>query len=261
MLLSMLMVVIPALGQVVVQERTRMFIAEAEKRIFPCKDVTSGWSMHQISRGGTTIVSMSTSEYNMDGDEVWFNNTYNYSSLSGTLVAVPIGDFKVESSFLYCKPGSMSTLTGLVVSVEVQLSAGAKHPTEQAMQKAVKDMVCTGMALSSANGGKPMRIAALKKTVCRRFGGKNPRPHYNAKDGKVYLLVEDCQLSKGDPTFVPATPEGASRKEREKLVKLHRDNDRGGVTYIGLRTEIHPEGSQHIHDRIQPSENVSVITF
>lgn len=223
---------------------------EAERRLFPAADNLVGWSQHQISRGGSTYAFSSTTEYDMDGRAVCSSWDSYSRILSGTLVAVPIGDFKVESAFVYRASSGIPCLTGLVVSVEVQLSTGAKTPNEQAMLKTVRDLACVGMALSKGNGGKPMRIMSLKKSACRRFGGKNPRPHYDAPSGKVFILMEDCKLANGDSTFVPATPEGATRGEREKLAKLHRDKDNGGVRVFTSITEIHPVGSSHIHDRI-----------
>lgn len=219
----------------------RMLFAEAEKAFFPGNDREVGWGEHQIARGGKELIVDERGARGPFGLPGWYNTTVTTVNRAGTVVAVPVGDFQVHAYFEYSAPGAAaSCLTGAVVWVEVQISSGASTPTEMVMHNAVKNLTVSGMALPQANGGKPMRIMALRKSAGRRFGGKNPRAHFDAPSGRVYLVLEDCRAANADPTYVPATPEGLSARDRQKLVTLRKDEDKGGLTLCHALTDIHP---------------------
>ena len=215
---------------------------EAEKQLQLANNMKEGWTAHTIRRGGTSYFSSITREFDGSGRQVGGSWVNNVKSLSGTVAAVPIGDFKTAKDFLYRgknRSGSNTVLTGKVVSVEIQISVGASTPTEAVMQRSVENLVKVGVPLPAAAGAKPGRINSLLESAKRRFGARNAKARFDAAGGKVDLFLFDCLEEKGDVTFMPATPHGASKEERQKLAKtLEHDKDRGGTTYTTVETDI-----------------------
>ena len=222
----------------------------AEKALGMATDVKVGWGSHCVRRGGQSFAFFATREYDMDGDLVADGWTQVSTSRSGTVAAVPIGDFTEFCEFSYkgvSRSGVGSELTGKVVSVEIQISTGSNTPTEMVMQRSVENLVKTGVPLPAASGAKPGRILPLLDSAKRRFGARTAKVRYDGKVGKVDIFLFDCQAASADETFVPATPQGLSKEERMKLAKsLKPDTDKGGTTIYSSETEIIPAGSRRI---------------
>lgn len=216
--------------------------AAAEKALGLANNVKTGWSAHFIRRGGQTYVFSETREYDLGGNLVANNWMQNSTSRSGTVAAVPVGDFAEFCGFSYngtSRSGVGAVLTGMVVSVQIQISGGASTPAEAVMQRSVENLVRTGVPLPATAGAKPGRILPILESAKRRFGARIAKPRYDAANGKVDLFLFDCQPGTADATFVPATPQGLSKDERTRIAKsLRPDTDKGGTTYIRSETEV-----------------------
>ena len=220
----------------------------AEKALGMATDVKVGWGSHCVRRGGKSFAFFATREYDMDGDLVADGWTQVSTSHSGTVAAVPIGDFTEFCEFSYkgvSRSGVGSVLTGKVVSVEIQISTGANTPTEMVMQRSVENLVKTGVPLPAASGAKPGRILPLLDSAKRRFGARTAKVRYDGKVGKVDIFLFDCQAD-GD-LVADGWTQGLSKEERMKLAKsLKPDTDKGGTTIYSSETEIIPAGSRRI---------------
>lgn len=222
----------------------------AEKALGLSDNVRTGWSGHFIRRGGQTITYDETREYDHYGNLVASSWSQNSTTRSGTVAAVPIGDFAEFCAFSYrgqSRNGVGTVLTGKVVSVQIQISAGSSIPSEPVMQRAVENLVKTGVPLPATAGAKPGRILPILESAKRRFGARIAKARYDGKNGKVDVFLFDCQPSTADETFVPATPQGISRDERIQRAKsLKPDTDKGGTVYQSTVTEIDPYGSVRV---------------
>lgn len=232
----------------------------AEKALGLANSVKAGWGSHCIRRGGQSFSFTETREYDLDGGMVANSWTQNSTSRSGTVAAVPIGDFAEFCEFSYkgvSRGGSSSVLTGKVVSVEIQISAGASTPAEMVMQRSVENLVKTGVPLPAASGAKPGRILPILDSAKRRYGARTAKVRYDGKDGKVDIFLFDCQAESADETFVPATPQGMTKEGRAKLAKsLKPDTDKGGTTIYSSETEIIPVGSRRVPFNGEPCQVV-----
>lgn len=222
----------------------------AEKALRLDDNVKTGWSGHFIRRGGQTVTYAETREYDLYGNLVANSWSQNSTTRSGTVAAVPIGDFAEFCEFGYrglSRHGVGTVLTGKVVSVQIQISAGSSTPSETVMQRSVENLVKTGVPLPASAGAKPGRILPILESAKRRFGARIAKVRYDGGNGKVDIFLFDCQPSDGDETFLPATPQGISREERVRRAKtLKPDADRGGTVYRSTVTEIDPYGSTRI---------------
>jgi len=241
------LVVLPLLVLAGDGKKPPLRFAAAEKIIFPETDVTEGWGSHQVARGGIAVGYIERQRYDELGYRTGSDWTRYSSNHTGSVIAVPVGDFVPVYAFEHLGSDGYSCCTGLVVSVDIQISSGSKSPSEMAMHQSVKNLVNSGMAVPATNGGKAGHLMSLKRSGARRFGAKNVRPHYDAVGGKVYLLMEDCDPEKADPTYVPGTPDNLSRQERARLNPLHRDEDKGGATVFWAISELHPIGSRYLN--------------
>lgn len=232
----------------------------AEKALGLDDNVKVGWGAHCIRRGGKTITTFATREYDMEGDVVASSWVQNSSSLSGTVAAVPIGDFAEFCEFSYkgkSRGGVTAVLTGKVVSVEIQISTGANTPTEMVMQRSVENLVKTGVPLPTATGAKPGRILPILDSAKRRYGARSAKARYDGNSGKVDVFLFDCQPDSADETYAPATPQGMTKAERIKHAKsLKPDTDRGGTSVYSSETEIIPVGSRRVPFNGEPCEIV-----
>lgn len=222
----------------------------AEKALDLDGNVKVGWGAHCIRRGGKTFTSSETREYDMAGGVVASSLVQSSSSRSGTVAAVPIGDFAEFCEFGYqgtSRSGVGSVLTGKVVSVEIQISTGANTPTEMVMQRSVENLVKTGVPLPTASGAKPGRILPVLESAKRRYGARAAKARYDGRSGKVDIFLFDCQEGLADESFVPATPQGMTRDARLRFAKsLKPDTDKGGTAVYSSETEIVPVGSRRI---------------
>ena len=232
----------------------------AEKALGLANNVKVGWGSHCIRRGGQVFASFATREYDMAGDVVANSSTQFSSSHSGTVAAVPIGGFAEFCEFTYkgvSRSGVSSVLTGKVVSVEIQISAGASTPSEMVMQRAVENLVKTGVPLPAASGAKPGRVLPVLDSAKRRYGARIAKARYDGMSGKVDIFLFDCRAETADESFMPATPQGMSKEERMKLAKsLKPDTDKGGTTFYSSETEIIPVGSRRIPFNGEPCQIV-----
>lgn len=221
---------------------------EAEKRHLPAKDVKTGWRC--VSRGGSTIVSHVTREYDLNGNQVGGSSFFNSTSHSGTVAAVPLGDFNVLERFLYrgtSRGGSTTNLCGMLVSVKVQISTGNGSPADMVKQRAVENMTKSGVPLPAATGAKPGRLLPVLESAKRRFGARNAKPRYDAQNGFVLILLLDCSPALADDSYLPATLQGSSREQRLASAKqLQESEDKGGLRVFASETEIIPVGSRRV---------------
>ena len=231
----------------------------AEKKLGLVDNVKTGWGGHCIRRGGQTFSYSATREYDNNGNLVANSWTQNSISRSGTVAAVPIGDFAEACEFGYrgvSRSGASTVLTGRVVSVEIQISAGAATPTEMVMQRAVENLVKSGVPLPADSGARPGRILPLLESAKRRYGARTAKVRYDGASGKVDLFLFDCLAQSADETFVPATPQGMTKEGRLKFAKsLKPDTDRGGTKYITSETVITPGGARRIPSNGNPYQN------
>lgn len=223
---------------------------EAELKHMPPRDIKTGWGAHCVARGGTTIISNVTREYDMNGNQVGGSSFMHTSSHSGTVAAVPIGDFKPLTEFQYrgtSRSGGNAVLQGKLVSVTIQISTGNSTPTDLVMQRSVENLVKTGVPLPAASGAKPGKLLSLIESAKRRFGARLVKPRYDAAAGEVLLLLLDCMAEKADDSYLPATQQGLSREQRLSSVStLKKSADKGHFTVIQSETEILPNGSRRI---------------
>ena len=217
----------------------------AEEALALNAGVKTGWRSHFIRRGGETIVIDRTQSYNHAGNVVASSSTVTTSSRSGTVAAVPIGDFIPCREFTYRSSGAVAT--GRVVSVEIQISGGATAPSELVMQRAVENLVKTGVPLPASAGAKPGRLLSLAESAKRRYGAKIVKPRYDAAGGKVDLFLFNCLDGNADETFRPATPQGLSKEGRIKLAtSLKPDTDKGGTKVFSSERTVVPSGGKVI---------------
>ena len=217
----------------------------AEARYLPVKDVKVGWGKHCVARGGTTIVSDVTREFNWDGEQIGHSATMSLSSHSGAVAAVPIGDFEKLEEFAY--KSSTGIQTGRLVSVAIQISTGNSTPAELVMQRAVENLVKAGVPLPAAVGAKPGRLLPLSDVAKKRFGARVAKTRYDADSGHVFFLLLDCKPAAADETYLPSTPQGYTRKQREEMAqKLERSEDKGGVRVFATERAIIPAGTPNI---------------
>ena len=226
-------------------------LASAQKELFAGKDVKSGWGAHTAARGGDSYFLNETRWYGMEGEQIGHSSTMNSSKHSGTIAAVPIGDFEVKQTFAYTganREGTSTVLTGKVVSVTVQISTGGvKSPSEHVMQRSVENMVKSGVPLPPATGGKPGRLVSLLTAAKKRFGARLAKPRYDALAGKVDIFLQDCLDGDADSSYLPATPEGLSREQRLAMAKkLEKTADKGSVSVFSTETEVIPVGSRRV---------------
>ena len=252
--------VLGLVGQAAPDEEVLKSQQEAELRHLPAKDIKTGWGGHCVARGGTTIISHVTREYDMDGYQVGGSSFVNTSSHSGTVAAVPIGDFKPLTDFRYrgtSRTGGSAVLQGKLVSVSVQISTGNGRPAEMVMQRAVENMVKSGVPLPAATGAKPGKLLSLVECAKRRYGARIVKPRYDAAAGEVLLLLLDCLVEKADETYLPATQQGLSREQRQESVgALQKSADKGHFTIRATETEIIPVGGRRIPFNGAPAEIV-----
>lgn len=217
----------------------------AETRHLPQSDKKEGWGAYCVSRGGTKIFSSVTREYNMAGDQIAGSSFFNSSSHAGTVAAVPIGDFESLEEFSY--KTSSGVQTGRLISVAVQISAGNGTPAEMVMQRAVENLIKSGVPLPPASGAKPGRLLPVLDTAKKRYGARIAKVRYDAPSGHVLILLLDCKPEKADETYLPATLQGYTQKQRAEMAKaLKRGTDQGGLSIHSRETEIIPEGSRRI---------------
>ena len=187
------------------EENIRVFkdLASAKKELFAGKDVKSGWGSHTAARGGNTYFISETRWYDMEGEQVGHSSTISSSKHSGTVAAVPIGDFEVKQTFVYSgknRDGTSTVLTGKVVSVIVQISTGGvKLPAEHVMQRSVENMVKSGVPLPPATGAKPGRLVSLLTAAKKRFGARIAKPRYDARAGKLLPGLRAPEKRGNDP--------------------------------------------------------------
>lgn len=211
----------------------------AEAQHLPGPDKKVGWSAYCVARGGTTIISGQTREFDEDGDQVGYSTTLNVTSHSGAVAAVPIGDFEPLEQFAYKSKTGIET--GRLVSVSIQLSTGNTTPTELVMQRAVENLTKAGAPLPATAGAKPGRILPMLESAKRRYGARLAKPRYDAPSGHVLILLLDCRAEKADDTFLPATPQGYTRKQRAEMAKpLAPTTDKGGTRIFATETTIAP---------------------
>lgn len=225
--------------------------ASAQKELFSEKDIKTGWGAHTAARGGDSYFINETRTYDMEGEQIGFSSVMNSSKHSGTIAAVPIGDFEVKKIFAYTganRQGASTVMTGMVVSVTVQISTGGvKSPSEHVMQRSVENMVKSGVPLPPATGGKPGRLVPLLTAAKKRFGARLAKPRYDAKSGKVDILLRDCVGADADSSYLPATPEGLSQGQRLAIAKkLEKAADKGSVSIFATETEVIPVGSRRV---------------
>lgn len=222
-------------------------VKAAEAAEYQMDDVKIGWAEHAVARGGRTFVTDSFREYDMSGNVINSRFGQTSKSLSGAIVAVPIGDFVEEKTYEYYglgRNGVLKKLQGKLISVELQVSCGAKTPSNTAMQRTIENLVKSGIALPKSVSKKPCHIRSLIESVKERFGSTHATPRYAAHEGKIYFLLRDCDATLADETFLPATPKGLTKEGRKKLAKaLERSEDKGGDVFITTETQIHPKGS------------------
>ena len=235
------------------EENIRVFkdLASAKKELFAGKDVKSGWISHAAARGGDTYFINETRWYDMEGEQIDHSSTVNSSKHSGTVAAVPIGDFEVKHTFAYTgknREGTSAVLTGKVVSVTVQISTGGvKSPAEHVIQRSVENMVKSGVPLPPATGGKPGRLVSLLTAAKKRFGARIAKPCYDARAGKVEIFLQDCSDGDADSSYLPATREGLSLAQRLAIAKkLEKTADKGSVSVFSIETEVIPVGSKRV---------------
>lgn len=127
---------------------------------------------------------------------------------------------------------AVKALAGLVVaafafSAAVAAPEAEVYASQQAAEKTLQfeNNVKEGWTAHTVRRGG----TSYYSSVTREYDG----------NGKVDVFLFDCLTDKADGTFVPATPHGASKDERQKLAKtLEHDKDRGGTTYTTVETEI-----------------------
>lgn len=209
----------------------------AEARHLPARDKKSGWGAHCVARGGTVVVSDRTREYDWDGNLVGQQATLNVTSHSGAVAAVPIGDFEELEQFAY--KTATGVQTGRLVSVAIQISTGNTTPAEQVMQRSVENLTKAGVPLPTATGAKPGRLLPLLDVARHRYGARLAKPRYDAPSGHVLILLLDCKPENADETYLPATPQGYTKKQRAEMAQsLKRSSDKGGTRIYATETEI-----------------------
>ena len=224
--------------------------ADVEKKLFSAKDVTKGWGAHQVSRGGTTMSLYTERTYDMEGDVVGTYFSKSVSSHSGSVIAVPIGDFELKRYFQYegvDRENHKRMLNGVIVAVQIQISAGNGSPADMVMQRSVENLVKSGAALAPSVGAKSGRTMPLKESAKRRFGARTVKERYNATAGEVVFILYDCDSAFADDTYFPSTRAGLSKDQRKaEAVKLSKSEDKSHFTVFSTEKEIIPVGSRHV---------------
>ena len=219
----------------------------AEAELLPMKDVKAGWSC--VARGGDFFASTSYKNFDGFGNTTYSSWTISSSKHSGAVLAIPVGDFVIKRKFKYKGPnrdGIKKELDGLLICVKVQVSTGSGSGGNIALQRAVENMVKTGVSLSKGVGCKPMKYRALTESAKKRFGARLLRFRYCGNSSSILLLLLDCDFLQADDSFMPATPQALTRDGRLALAKKLRPNeDKGGLTIFSSETEVHPVGSPH----------------
>ena len=193
-----------------------------------------------VSRGGSSMFISDTVTYDHFGDVVGRSSVINQRNSSGTIMAFPVGDFKEIFAFGY-KAGRKSA-QGLVVAVDVQISAPKGMVSERDGDNAIIAMVKNGSSLSDAVGSKPCRIMPVQKTAAKRFGASSVKPVYDRRGDRVVFVLGGIDSDKADESYLPATKQGLGKKERLAQQALTRQKDTRKDFYASHTTIYYPAG-------------------
>lgn len=193
-----------------------------------------------VSRGGTAMFGSNTVTYNQFGDVVGHSSIINQRNSSGTIMAFPVGDFKEIFAFEYKASGKVAQ--GLVVAADVQVSAPKGMVTLRDGDHVVRTMVKNGCCLSGAVGAKPCRIMPVQKAAEKRFGASKATPLYDQRGGRVVFVLGGVDSDKADESYLPATKQGAGKKERLQQETLVRQKNTRKDFYSSHTTIYYPAG-------------------
>lgn len=173
-------------------------ISEVRKQFKPSGlDPTEWHGKSELSR--TSSMSITTTHWysGRTGDYLYSTSWIDSITVaSGTIIALPVEDFKEEETFTYFDADGRTVVTGKLVSVKIGIKASGKHPNSAAKMRAVKSLCESGAAVPD-NNGKPGRIIALKKAVKRKFGASGVDVYYDEHSrSRVKFLVLKCDPGK-----------------------------------------------------------------
>lgn len=193
-----------------------------------------------VSRGGSSMFVSDSVTYNQFGDVVGRSSVINQRNSSGTIMAFPVGDFKEIFAFGYKAGGKVAQ--GLVVAVDVQISAPKGMVSARDGDNVVMTMVKNGCSLSGAVGAKPCRIMPVQKAAEKRFGASNVKPLYDHRGNRVVFVLSGIDSEKADESYLPATKQGIGKKERIEQKVLTRQKDTRKDFYASHTTIYYPAG-------------------
>ena len=197
------------------------------KHFAPKKSAVSNWAQSMSTRGTTTTTYTETSKTTWENQYTGWRETESFwvkttVSKSGTVIALPVGDWREREKFTYYGP-YYKVITGRVVTVKVKICAPneTKLPNERQCRNVVKNLAESGMSIPRS-AGRSGRLQPLVRLVKNRFGATNVMTIYDGcEDNELVFVLFNCQEEKANPhvrtmMFIGEVPEPDGRNPVEE---------------------------------------------